>query len=165
MGSSPTEIAMMECANCQTPTENPRFCSRRCAAAITNREKPKRAPVDKTCISCGATYNRSRRKFCSLCRKAGWAEKTLAEVGGHNNRSRHAAVRDHAQWVARDWKKACATPGCGYTRHVHVCHQRAIEDFPRTALLAVVNAPSNLILLCPTHHWEFDNLSPQERGW
>lgn len=154
---------MLLCFHCQTPTDNPRFCSRQCAATVTNREQPKRSVVTKLCINCGAAYTRSRRKYCGDCRKITWGERSIAEVAKTHNR--HAAVREHAQFVARKWPRICAAPTCGYTRHVQVCHRQAIKSFPRDTLLSVVNHPENLLLLCPNHHWEFDHLSAEERGW
>jgi hypothetical protein len=38
-----------------------------------------------------------------------------------------------------------------------VCHRRDVADFPDTATVREINALSNLVGLCPTHHWEFDN--------
>ncbi len=38
-----------------------------------------------------------------------------------------------------------------------VCHVKKVSDFPLDTQIKVVNAPSNLIGLCPNHHWEFDN--------
>lgn len=46
---------------------------------------------------------------------------------------------------------------CGYDRHVDICHKRDIADFPDNTLLKTVNHIDNLVALCPTHHWEFDN--------
>ncbi|QGH78991.1 HNH endonuclease [Streptomyces phage TomSawyer] len=51
--------------------------------------------------------------------------------------------------------KACAV--CGYTNHVEVAHIKAIASFPDSATAAEVNATTNLIGLCPNHHWEYDN--------
>ena len=36
---------MISCIHCGTLTSNPKFCSRSCAAKVTNREKPKRVTV------------------------------------------------------------------------------------------------------------------------
>jgi hypothetical protein len=46
---------------------------------------------------------------------------------------------------------------CGYNLHVDVCHVRDVADFPLTAALAEVNAPSNLVALDKRCHWEFDH--------
>lgn len=46
---------------------------------------------------------------------------------------------------------------CNYTLHINVCHIKDIKNFPLTALVAEVNHITNLVALCPNHHWEFDN--------
>lgn len=46
---------------------------------------------------------------------------------------------------------------CGYNKHIEICHIRAVSDFPDDAFIGEINDPINLMSLCPTHHWEFDN--------
>lgn len=54
-----------------------------------------------------------------------------------------------------DMPKYCVY--CGYDAHYEVCHIRSISDFPPEALVSDINALTNLVALCPNHHWEFDN--------
>ena len=51
--------------------------------------------------------------------------------------------------------QACAV--CGYDAHYEVCHIRPITDFHPPDFVAQVNELSNLVALCPNHHWEFDH--------
>jgi len=68
----------------------------------------------------------------------------------------HAQVRGfNRSWNADLLKEPCRK--CGYSLHVELCHKRAISNFPETATLGEVNHPSNVIPLCPTHHWELDH--------
>lgn len=46
---------------------------------------------------------------------------------------------------------------CGYDRHVNICHKKAVADFSDNALVKEINSIDNLVALCPTHHWEYDN--------
>ena len=46
---------------------------------------------------------------------------------------------------------------CGYDAHYEVCHIRPITDFQPPDFVAQVNELSNLMALCPNHHWEFDH--------
>ena len=46
---------------------------------------------------------------------------------------------------------------CGYNKHVDIAHIKAVSDFSDDTLIEVINDPSNLIPLCPNHHYEFDN--------
>ena len=38
-----------------------------------------------------------------------------------------------------------------------MCHIKAIKDFDDNTTLGEVNDPKNIVVLCPNHHWEFDN--------
>jgi 5-methylcytosine-specific restriction endonuclease McrA len=54
-----------------------------------------------------------------------------------------------------DKPKQCVV--CGYQLHYEICHVIPISDFSIDTSISVVNALSNLIALCPNHHWELDN--------
>ena len=47
---------------------------------------------------------------------------------------------------------------CGYDKHVEVCHIKPIQSFPSQTAIDIINDISNLIVLCPNCHWEFDNI-------
>jgi predicted restriction endonuclease len=49
---------------------------------------------------------------------------------------------------------ACAV--CHYSKHVEICHIVAIAEHDDDDLIVVINALSNLVALCPTHHKEYD---------
>lgn len=57
--------------------------------------------------------------------------------------------------IARLGIKACQT--CGYDRHVEVAHKKPIGSFPPETPIDEINAPENLLVLCPNCHWEFDH--------
>ena len=46
---------------------------------------------------------------------------------------------------------------CGYTNHVEVAHIKAVSEFSNDISISEINALSNLVGLCPNHHWEYDN--------
>jgi predicted restriction endonuclease len=50
--------------------------------------------------------------------------------------------------------KACVV--CGYDKFVDVAHIKPVAAFSPQAKLKDINAPENLIYLCPNHHREFD---------
>lgn len=64
-------------------------------------------------------------------------------------------VAEHARSVTAKRTRVCRT--CGYDKFVQCCHIKAVAKFPRDTLVAVVNHPENLVLLCPNCHWEFDH--------
>ena len=45
---------------------------------------------------------------------------------------------------------------CGYSNHVEVCHIKDIKDFSNDTVVYEINKLTNLSMLCPNHHYEFD---------
>lgn len=50
---------------------------------------------------------------------------------------------------------SCAV--CGYATYVEICHVTPISAHGDDELVVTINALSNLVALCPTHHKEYDN--------
>jgi 5-methylcytosine-specific restriction endonuclease McrA len=99
------------------------------------------------------------------CRASQSAKKrslTLKET-----HDRFSVKGKHRSWVnsnvrnlCRSWnsslqKQPCQK--CGYSLHVEFCHIQPITAFPEETELAVINDPSNIIVLCRNCHWEFDH--------
>lgn len=51
--------------------------------------------------------------------------------------------------------KSCVV--CGYNNHVEVAHIKSVSSFTDNTPVSEINDISNLIALCPNHHWEYDN--------
>lgn len=150
---------MILCINCGTATSNPRFCSRSCAATVNNKLKPKRIAKVRNCLRCGCQVPKSRT-VCEDCLHP--KDITLGEAiyTKHHQSSAFALVRSRARVVVKGWEKTCKH--CGYSKHVEVCHIKAISEYPLDTKLSVINNPANLLLLCPNCHWEFDNILSTE---
>lgn len=158
---------MTKCLNCKKETDNPKFCSRSCTA-IFNNKFIKRIPlVEKFCKRCGNKIQRKSYKdksiFCEDCRKL--REKnfnfgddiplsSIIDTKRHKS-SAFASVRNRARITAK--KLGMNRCACGYDKHVEICHKKAISSFSLDTLVSEINSPDNLIALCPTCHWEFDN--------
>jgi len=71
--------------------------------------------------------------------------------------SKYAIIRSKARAKMNFYKveKECCV--CGYSTHIEVHHKKFLNTYSDDTLLSVVNDLNNLIYLCPTHHWEFDN--------
>jgi hypothetical protein len=132
------------------------FCSKACAASYNNISHPKRK-FCKKCKNCDNLIAK-RNTFCPPCIKNGKHltngqfvyEKTIKD---YTDKYRH--VRTHARKITSKRPQKCAI--CGYDKHVETCHIKEISKFSPDTLIGVVNDPSNLIILCPNHHWELDN--------
>ena len=146
------------CEHCSKPTPNPKFCSRSCAAQVTNKIAKRKKTKFYYCEECRkeCAY---RRKFCSDCAKKMLSpDYTLREAiyDQHHKSSAFALVRGRARNSPKAQRiKSCEK--CGYNKHVEVCHIKPIADFPLNTKLSVINDESNLMILCPNCHWEHDH--------
>lgn len=135
------------------------FCDSSCAAAYNNTVHIKRRKKIGLCVDCGAeVQHRSER--CTDCYATSIRNKynssTLKDFIYQPGANKYNAIRYHARRVAREaGMNYCAI--CGYDTHVQICHIIPISNFDENDLMIDVNSPSNLLPLCPNHHWEFDN--------
>lgn len=139
----------------------PKYCSRRCSTIARNAVRGARDAtgrlINRRCPNCdGVKYYKSLT--CGNCaRSKPKSERAALTLGTLREQfdtlAYHAKIRMWARAACPD--RACVV--CGYDKHIDVCHIRAVKDFPVTATIAEVNAISNLVPLCPNHHWEFDN--------
>jgi hypothetical protein len=147
----------MQCLNCGIATPNPKFCSRTCAAQYNNRQFPKREKRKFFCRNCGAETE-YRRQYCDSCSPkdgADWSKRTLAFVRSFLDF--HARIRQLARRTYSGSGNPQQCVNCGYSKHVQICHIRAIQDFPDDTPISVINSPENLVALCPNCHWELDH--------
>lgn len=150
----------MKCKYCDKETKNPSFCSRSCSAKETNKT-PKRTCKPKKCKRCtNLVQPNTSKKYSSLCpscqEKIFINGKTLEEVTNLAKYQLHSQIRGFARRILNksDRAKICI---CGYSKHVEVCHIKAISSFSPDSLISEINDIDNLTYLCPNCHWEFDN--------
>lgn len=74
-----------------------------------------------------------------------------------SSRGKFHNIRVHARKVMKEANVPKHCKICEYKNYVEVCHIRAICNFTNEETIADVNSLSNLVYLCPNHHWEFDN--------
>lgn len=142
------------------------FCSRKCSATYNNKKHPKRKRKIRIC-SCGnqiETTNRS--KYCSTCklkynRTINAKNMTLRDAQIKGSKYLHPSYKNtyvttyNRSWNSKLTKIPCQY--CGYDKHVDLCHIKPICDFSLDTTLGEINDPSNNLVLCKNHHWEFDN--------
>lgn len=136
------------------------------------------APIQLKRAARGGYY---KRKYCDSCLKRSLSEHgttviakntkeyqakrinvlslTKAELFSRrkNWQSARTSIRNHASriYLVSGGRKQCAI--CGYSLHIEICHRKPVSQFSDHALISEINAFSNLIALCPNHHWELDN--------
>ena len=130
------------------------YCSRSCAVAAHNQEKPKRVRLDRLCRVCGQTFKEGNagRRICDACTEAEARRLEARTKGSVTRRNLYA----HSANVMLNAKREKKCQRCGYELFVEICHIKAVSSFSNEALLLEINAPENLIFLCPNCHHEFD---------
>jgi hypothetical protein len=141
-----------------------------CGIAIFPKANEKKGSFSRTSF-CSLQCGRAWR--ADLCRKNGRAQTsrsrekieslTIEEAfnGSKTQDSKWQLLRRSlAHWARRLYQRAnmpmiCLV--CRYEKHVEIAHKTGIFKFPKNTRLGEVNRLSNLIALCPNHHWEFDN--------
>lgn len=158
---------MNTCLNCKNTTNNPKFCSRSCAATYTNRISPKRK-LTRKCSKCSNIVRNYRTLLCEEHWKEYqsnktielenrpllyyWSKKSLESL---HISSKNAHIRALGRYKFKELLKLpCAN--CNYSKHVELCHIKPIKDFSETSSISEINSDSNIIQLCPNCHWEFD---------
>ena len=95
----------------------------------------------------------------TLTRTSSILEKTKGELllDRKNYQSYRSAIRKLAEKIYKENNSECKCAVCGYDKHIEVAHIKAVSDFDDNNTIAEINDISNLIGLCPNHHWEYDN--------
>lgn len=148
---------MTNCPQCNRETTNPKFCSSSCAAKYNNVHFPKRKK-EGSCLTCSTGIPR-KHKYCEECRpgKTVPLTTTLGELQSLRSYQKSSRVRNLARpFYLKNTSHNCCLR-CGYSKHVEICHIKAINSYPETATLAEINSLENLISLCPNCHWELDH--------
>lgn len=134
-----------------------KVCSQKCNAArrkSLGTMPTKRPRMFRACSDCGSNTNSNvPLKRCADCRNKQSALHKLKQRGKGLKAMRRLHL--HAKKVLKERPKLCVR--CGYDKHAEGAHIQPVSSFPETALLAEVNAPANLVMLCPNCHWEFDH--------
>ncbi len=153
---------MNKCHNstCNNTTDNPKFCSRSCAATYNNTNRIKKKHYCKIC----STEILYRRLYCDKHnpQAVDWSKITVADVvykyeHSYGASNRYTRVRDTAKHIYQNSNKPNKCEKCGYDKHYHVCHIKPIHLFDLTTSISIVNHIDNLIALCPNCHWELDH--------
>lgn len=149
----------MNCTNCNKETINPKFCSTKCSGIFQAKITKGTRRVHYKC-ECGAEVSRDR-KYCVKCfdEKFLRINLTLQEAiyTEHGKPSAFALVRTRARDFVKKNKLPRICYNCNYSKHIEICHIIPINQFNPKSLLSDINHPSNLSILCPNCHWEFDH--------
>jgi len=118
----------------------------------------KKEGVVRLCSSCGVSLSQ-RRKYCKTCnpRYMKWENTTIGDLKEKEGQLYGRTVRNVARDIYYRSSKPVKCLVCSYEKNFQVCHIIPVDKFSDTTTIADVNNISNLMALCPNHHWEFDN--------
>lgn len=153
-----------------------KFCDRACRNRYNNPLRRKKTDVCKTCNKEFERYKTdggvwSISKNCKFCQSLGYGNsiafmmKTKEEVYRtyKTKFSARNAISGNAQVVYKNSNRPYTCVICGYAKHVDIAHIKSVADFDNSVPMSEINNISNLVALCPNHHWEFDNNQLDEK--
>lgn len=116
-----------------------------------NSGKSKRHLVDKRCKELNLTL-----KYQTFDAPSKKTKKELFEGRSSWQSARTEFRRQASKSFEESGKeKKCAV--CGYDKHIDIAHIKAVSEFSEDTLVSEISKASNLIALCPNHHWEYDH--------
>lgn len=150
-------------ANSQIKKSPNHYCSRTCANSISKRWL-NHEPTKCFCSVCNEPRDcRNLNNLCQSCLITN-KQNQLKQLTIKDLKEKH---KKHLYWYsseirnfARAWNKnliGLPCKNCGYDKHTEICHILGISQAKETTTLEQINNPTNLIVLCPNCHWEFDN--------
>lgn len=128
------------------------FCNSSCAASYNNKCTPKRIK-ERICNKCEEFVHSDL-----LCKNH--YNEYMNQVDTNKASLKENSSPSRIRSFNRTWNQDLILQGClkcNYSRHVELAHIKAIKDFNSQATLGEINNKNNVIPLCPTCHWEFDN--------
>jgi hypothetical protein len=150
-----------------------KYCNHSCYSAhkvgrkYENRRTTAKEKICKNCnenfiVKKRSLYRFEQKLFCDNCRyisKSSLHKLTKADLFAKNKnwQSARSSLRKHASSIFKKTKKPLLCIVCGYKNHVEIAHVKSVSQFPDETLISKINECSNLVALCPNHHWEFDN--------
>lgn len=127
-----------------------KFCSQSHSAKYNNHTNPKRISSKHFCSNC----SKNKAKQSSLCYKCRVQKKKQDSALLKISSVSYRTIRDNAKRITYGRSRVCTL--CNYP-YAETCHIKPIRGFSKDSTLGEVNHPSNLVMLCPNHHYEFDN--------
>lgn len=109
--------------------------------------------IERRCTKLGIVLNPQ------LCRINDVEFKTKGELfkNSKNWQGARSAIQRNAREVFFNTNTEHKCSICGYDKHVEVAHIKPVSGFDENTPIFEINSISNLIALCPNHHWEYDN--------
>ena len=141
----------MPCQFCKTETENPKFCSRSCAAKYNNTAFPKRIQQPSICKICNCSFKGHAGKvYCSkVCKEKAsdvMFSNRINETGCYYTPENNAGSKSIRKYLIRKYGNQCM-----------LCNQSGHDwnDKPLTLIVDLINghaddwSVNNIRIICP----------------
>lgn len=140
-----------------TEIRKKKFCDHSCSIRYYHSNNIK----IKTCQTCKKETSKNIKK-CLECKEQEnilylFTTKKSLFSRCKNWQSARSTIQKMARKIFKNSNKPKQCNICKYNKHYEVCHIKSVSSFNEDSTLLEINAIENLIALCPTHHWEFDN--------
>ena len=107
--------------------------------------------------ACGKKKTKKSR-ICKSCHNVNQVKYETVEECLHSSVHGQSAKFNIIRGRARSqYKHIKSCEKCGYNKHVEVCHIKPISSFSNDTKVSDINDRSNILILCPNCHWEFDH--------
>jgi hypothetical protein len=107
------------------------------------------------CVNCMRSESRRVNGFMTPYPWDTLSKKELRDLMDGNAYQFKSRVTGHARRVYEKEHGHAKCVRCDFPA-ITVSHKRAVADFPDDALIKDINAPDNLLGLCPNCHWMWD---------
>lgn len=139
-------------------TKKKKFCNQSCSASYNNSKRTSKIEFKKEEKMKLKILKKEQKKFIDKFNCLKNISKKEMFDKCLNYQSARTRIQKHARYVYSTSNKPKCCSECGYDKHYEVCHIKPVSKFNDESLIIEdINNVNNLISLCPTHHWEFDN--------
>ncbi len=152
----------MYCTQCQTQTNNPKFCSRRCAVIFNNVKFPKKGEKkDRICQLCNSVYKIIDKIHSSKIRCPQCKHKRKLEVSGKKYCGRCKQHKLKTEFYVK--------PNNGLQRYCKPCFSKYCTERWTQKKIDMINLLGGKCLDCgqsfPAAIYDFHHLRDKEFSW
>lgn len=152
-----SKVRIMKCQNCEQKTNNPKFCSKRCAAIYNNKKFPKRNREKQYCVNCNLELNYNQKKFCSRTCDGAWKYKIVSipqiEAGTSTNVT---AIKRYLQETRGEYCSVCRCPPIHMAKKLTMQLDHIDGNSDNNNLI-------NLRLICPNCHSQTETFCGRQK--
>lgn len=130
--------------------DNTRICKHCGQEFEPELETSGRVSRKQRCATCSPLFRNGKKSIGGITKGELFAKRK-------NWQSARSSIRRDAERKIINASIPLVCKECGYDKHVEISHIKSVSSFSDESVVDEINSIDNLVLLCPNHHWEFDN--------